>query len=143
MKTLSLIAVAALAFSSAAFAEAPTWGTDVSKAISAAGKDKKMGFILMGRLACGNCQATKRLVNEGKVPVTPETFVIADIDVDNPKSSAEFEKKFKKEKFGNTLPYVVITDSRGKALASYSGYKDEATLTAMIEAAKKTAATAK
>jgi hypothetical protein len=81
-------------------------------------------------------------VNEGKVPVTADTFVIADIDVDNAKSRAEFDRKFKKEKFSTTLPFVVITDNRGKALASYSGMKDAATLTSMIEEAKKKTAAA-
>jgi thioredoxin-related protein len=134
--------IAALLLTATAFAEAPKWGTDVSKTISAATKDKKLGFILMGREACGNCQATKRLVNDGKVPVTAETFVIADINVDDPKASAEFSKKFKKESFGSTLPFVVITDTKGKPLASYSGFKDSATLTAMIEEAKKKSAAA-
>ena len=143
MKTLVLLCIA-LVFSSSAIAEAPAWANDVSKAISQAGKEKKLGFILMGREACGNCQATRKLVNEGTVPVTSDAFVIADINVDDPRASAEFEKKFKKEKFGSTLPLVVITDSHGKALASYNGFKDAATLTAMIEEAKKKAgATAK
>ncbi len=97
----------------------------------------------MGRENCGNCQATRKLVNESKVPVTAEMFVIADINVDDQKSRAEFDKKFKKEKFGSTLPFVVITDSKGKALASYNGFKDAATLTKMIEDAQKKAATAK
>jgi glutaredoxin len=141
MKLLSNF-IAVLVLATTAFAEVPKWGTDVSKTISAASRDKKLGFILMGREACGNCQATRRLVNEGKVPVTADAFVIADINVDDPKSEAEFSRKFKKENFGNTLPYVVITDSRGKALASYSGFKDAATLTTMIDEAKKKAATA-
>lgn len=124
-------------------AEVPKWGNDVSKAVSQAGREKKLGFILMGREACSNCQATKGLVNEGKVPVTADAFVIADINVDDQRAQAEFNKKFKKESFGNTLPFVVITDSKGKALASYSGFKDAATLTTMIEDAKKKAAVAK
>jgi thioredoxin-related protein len=125
-------------------AEAPKWGFDVSKAILQAGKENKMTFILMGRENCGNCQATKKLVNESKVPVTPESFVVADIDVDNQKARAEFDRKFKKEQFGNTLPFVVITDSKGKALASFSGFKNAADLTKMIEEAKtKTAAAPK
>ena len=69
-------------------------------------------------------------------------FVTADINVDDQRSQAEFDKKFKKEKFGNTLPFVVITDTKGKALASFSGYKDAESLTAMIEDAKKKAAAA-
>ena len=94
-----------------------------------------MAFILMGREACGNCQATKKLVNEGQVPVTAETFVIADINVDDVRDSAEFERKFKNEKFGNTLPFVVITDAKGKVMGSYSGFKSAQDLTAMISSA--------
>ena len=141
MKTFTRLTLA-LAITTTAFAEVPKWGNDVSKTISAAGKEKKLGFILMGREACGNCQATRKLVNGGQVPVTAETFVIADINVDDQRAQAEFDKKFKKEKFGSTLPYVVITDTKGKALASYSGFKDAATLTTMIEDAKKKVAAA-
>jgi thioredoxin-related protein len=129
-------------FTTLALADAPKWGNDVSKAILQAGREKKMTFIVMGREACGNCQATKKLVNENKVPVSADTFVIADVNIDDQKASAEFERKFKKEKFGNTLPFVVITDSRGKALASYSGFKNAAALSAMIEEAKTKAAAA-
>jgi thioredoxin-related protein len=120
----------------AAFAEAPKWGDDVSKAILQAGREKKMTFILMGRESCGNCQATRKLVNESKVPITAESFVIADIDVDSEKASAEFNRKFKKETFGAALPFVVITDSRGKVLASYSGFKSQTDLASMVEQAK-------
>lgn len=142
MKALSIIS-AAILLTASAMAEVPKWGNDVSKAVSQAGREKKLGFILMGREACSNCQATRALVNEGKVPVTADAFVIADINVDDQRAQAEFNKKFKKESFGNTLPFVVITDSKGKALASYSGFKDAATLTTMIEDAKKKAAVAK
>ncbi len=123
-------------------AEAPKWADDVSRAILQAGREKKLTFILLGREACGNCQATRKLVNESKVPVTAETFVIADIDVDNQKSSGEFEKKFKKEQFGDVLPHVVITDSRGKVLSSYSGFKTAADLTAIVDGAKAKAVAA-
>ena len=142
MKALSIIS-AAILLTASAMAEAPKWGNDVSKAVSQAGREKKLGFILMGREACSNCQATRALVNEGKVPVTADAFVIADINVDDQRAQAEFNKKFKKESFGNTLPFVVITDSKGKALASYSGFKDATTLTTMLEDAKKKASVAK
>ena len=142
MKALSIIS-AAILLTTSAMAEAPKWGNDVSKAVSQAGREKKLGFILMGREACSNCQATRALANEGKVPVTADAFVIADINVDDQRAQAEFNKKFKKESFGNTLPFVVITDSKGKALASYSGFKDATTLTTMLEDAKKKASVAK
>ena len=120
----------------AAFAEAPVLGKDLTKAIHQATKENKMAFILMGRPTCGNCNATKQMISEGKVPVTADTFVMADISADDARVSAAFKQKFAKEKFGNTLPFVVITDSKGKAMASYSGYKDPAALTAIVEAAK-------
>ncbi len=125
------------------FATPPTWGDDVSKAISQATKENKMGFIRAGRENCGNCQATKKLVNEGKIAVTAETFVAAEVNIDDARDYAEFERKFKKEKFGNTLPFVVITDAKGKALASYSGYKSADALTALIDEAKSKAAAKK
>lgn len=135
MKTLHTLLVIAFTLSSA-FATPPTWGDDVSKAISQATKENKMGFILAGRENCGNCQATKKMVNEGKIAVTAETFVAAEINIDDARDYAEFERKFKKEKFGNTLPFVVITDAKGKPLASYSGYKSAEQLNALVEEAK-------
>jgi hypothetical protein len=69
---------------------------------------------------------------------------VADINVDDPRDSAEFQREFKKEKFGNMLPFVVITDAKGKALASYSGFKSQTDLTALInEAATKVSAAKK
>jgi thioredoxin-related protein len=135
MKTLFSILLSVVV-SFAAAAEDVKWAGDVSKAIAQAAKENKMTFILAGREACSNCQATRKMVNEGKVPVTAGAFVIADIDVDNPKSRAEFDRKFKKEKFGNMLPFVVVTDSHGKPVASYSGYKSADDLAKLIEEAK-------
>lgn len=137
-----LLTLAAALVASTIIASPPEWGTDVSKALSQAKKENKMGFILMGREACGNCQATKKLVNEGQVPVSAEKFVIADINVDDARDSAEFERKFKGEKFGNILPFVVITGPNGKALASYSGFKNAGDLTKMIGEASAKAAEA-
>lgn len=131
---LQFAAILTLSFSPISAAP-PEWGTDVSKALSQAKKENKMAFILMGREACGNCQATKKLVNDGQVPVTSETFVTADINVDDPRDSAEFQRKFKGEKFGNILPFVVITDAKGKVVGSYSGFKSATDLTAMISSA--------
>lgn len=135
MKLILQLAAIVTLSSSSLSASPPEWGTDVSKALSQAKKENKMAFILMGREACGNCQATKKLVNEGQVPVTSEKFVVADINVDDARDSAEFERKFKGEKFGNMLPFVVITDSKGKVMSSYSGFKSAQELTAMISSA--------
>ena len=142
MKFFARAAVLLLASFTLGHASPPTMLDDVSKALGKASKENKMAFILMGREACGNCQATKKLIKEEQVPVTEDTFVAADINVDDPRSSAEFNRKFKKEKFGSTLPFVVIADSKGKALASYSGFKSSADLKKLIEDAKSKATAA-
>jgi hypothetical protein len=91
-----------------------------------------MGFIMLGRENCGNCQATKKLVNSGAVPVTTDKFVIADINTDDPAADEEFLKRFGRENFGDTLPFVVITDAKGTALAKYSGSKNRTELTKLV-----------
>jgi thioredoxin-related protein len=136
MKTpIVLLSIAMLA--GPVLADPPAFQKDLLKTVHAATKDKKMAFILLGREACGNCQATKAMINDGKIPVTAETFVAGDLNIDDRRVQSAFMQKYQKEKFGNTLPFVVITDSRGKALASSGGYKSPEQWTALIDEAKK------
>ena len=136
MKTHTLLLIATLA-ASPLLAEAPAFQNDMQKTVRTATKDNKMAFILLGREACGNCQATKTMIREGKIPVTTDSFVAADLNIDDQRVQAAFMQKFQKEKFGSTLPFVVITDSHGKALASSGGYKSPEAWSALIEEAKK------
>jgi thioredoxin-related protein len=115
------------------------WNPDLNRTLSQARQENKMAFILLGREDCGNCQATKKLVNSGAVPVTPDKFVIAEINTDDPVADAGFTQKFGSEGFGHTLPWVAITDSRGNVLARYSGYKSQGELTKIVNAATKRA----
>lgn len=141
MKTPAfLLTLAALACS--AFAEAPKPLDDLRKTLTAAGKEQKMAFVLLGRPTCGNCNATKAMISEGKIPVTAESYVMADLNIDDAKTQAEFMRKYSKEKFGETLPFVVVTDAHGKALASSGGYKNAEQWKTLLEEAK-TKATAK
>ena len=136
MKTSLVLLATLTTLTIGAFAQAPEPQTDLRKTLSAASKDQKMAFILMGRPSCGNCNATKALIRDGKIPVTAAEYVMADLLVDDAKVEAEFTRKFSKEKFGNTLPFVVVTDAHGKALASSSGYKSAADWTALLTEAK-------
>ena len=136
MKTPTLLLIATLA-ASPLLAEAPAFEKDLQKTVHAATKDSKLAFILLGRAACGNCNATKAMIRDGKIPVTADAFVAADLNIDDQRVQAAFMQKYQKEKFGNTLPFVVITDSHGKALASSSGYKAPEAWSALIEEAKK------
>ena len=141
MKTPAFLLTLAL-LACSAFAEAPQPLTDMHKTLAAAGQQQKMAFILLGRPTCGNCNATKAMIREGKIPVTADTYVMADLNIDDAKTQAEFMRKYSKEKFGETLPFIVVTDAHGKALASSGGYKDATQWTAILEEAK-TKATAK
>ena len=139
MKTpLCLLALAAFACS--AFAEAPKPLVDLRKTLTAAGKEQKMAFILLGRPACSNCNATKGMIREGKIPVTADAYVMADLNIDDARTEADFMKKYGKEGFGNTLPFIVVTDARGKALASSSGYQSADAWTTLLAEAKAKAA---
>ena len=130
--TLAVTAV----FASHVLAEAPKPETDFRKTLSAAAKDQKLAFILLGRPTCGNCNATKGMIKDAKIAVTSADYVMGDLNIDDPKTNAEFMRKYGKENFGNTLPFVVITDSQGKLLASSGGYKDAAKWNALLAQAK-------
>ena len=136
MKTSLLLLALLATLTSPAFAQAPEPLTDLRKTLSAASKEQKMAFILMGRPSCGNCNATKAMIRDGKIPVTAADYVMADLLVDDTKVEAEFTRKFSKEKFGNTLPYIVVTDAHGKALATSSGFKSAADWTTLLAEAK-------
>ena len=139
MKTPAfLLTLAALACS--AFAEAPKPLDDLRKTLTAAGKEQKMAFVLLGRPTCGNCNATKAMIREGKIPVTAESYVMADLNIDDAKTQAEFMRKYSKETFGDVLPFIVVTDTHGKALASSSGYKTAEQWTTLLAEAKTKAA---
>ena len=136
MKTNLTLATLLAVFTASAFAAAPEPLTDMRKALTAAAKDQKMTFILLGRPTCGNCNATKAMIRDGKIPVTAEEYVMADLNVDDAKTEGEFMRKYSKEKFGSTLPFVVVTDAHGKALASSSGAKSAADWTTLLTDAK-------
>ena len=139
MKTpLFLLTLTALACS--AFAEAPKPLDDLRKTLSAAGKEQKMAFVLLGRPTCSNCNATKAMIREGKIPVTADAYVMGDLNIDDARTEAEFMKKYAKEDFGTTLPFIVVTDAPGKALASSGGYKNAEQWNALLAEAKTKAA---
>jgi thioredoxin-related protein len=136
MKTSLLLLAVTSMFASHVLAEAPAVQTDLRKTLTAAAKDQKLAFILLGRPTCGNCNATKAMIKDAKIDVTAADYVMADLNCDDPKTHAEFTRKYGKENFGNTLPFVVVTDAQGKLLASSGGYKDAAKWNALLAEAK-------
>ena len=140
MKSLLVFASVLLFADSSVLGAAPEVQTDFYKTLSAATKEKKMAFILLGRPTCGNCNATKAMIRAGKIPVTAQDYVMGDLNVDDPKTQGEFVRKYAREQFGNTLPLVVVADSHGKALASSSGMRSAAEWKTILQQAKAKAA---
>lgn len=122
MKTLLALAALFVALSVPARA-ASEYETDLNKAVDTAGSQKKMLFVIYGRENCGNCQATKQMIKSKQIKVPDSKFVLVDLNCDDKTVAAEFRKRFSGETFGNTLPFVVVADSSGNALASSGGYK--------------------
>ena len=94
-----------------ALAEAPQPFTDFHKTLRSASKDQKLAFVLLGRPTCSICNATKAMIKEGKIDVTSADYVMGDLNVDDQRTYADFVQKYGKENFGDTLPFVVVTDS--------------------------------
>ena len=142
MKKLLLIPALIAALVASAWADAPAPLSDFQKTLRAASKDHKLAFVLLGRPECSICNATKAMIKEGKVSVTSTDFVMGDLNVDDQRTYTAFMQKYGKENFGDTLPFVVVTDSHGKLLASSGGYKDAAKWNALLAEAKGKAKTA-
>jgi len=111
--------------------------TDLSAALEKAKAEKKLLFIEYGREACGNCQALKQYIKSHTLSIPKSQFVYADLDCDAPAVSKPFHAMFKVQ--GNTLPFVVITDSEGKQLASKTGYGTVLEYQKLLREAKKKA----
>lgn len=140
----ALLLVPALLFSLVAgLAAAPQPMTDYSKTLSAAAKDEKLAFLLLGRGTCTYCNATKAMIKEGRITLTSADFVVGYLNIDDPRTEGEFMRRYGTQKFGDTLPLVVVTDPHGKPLASSSGPKDAGQWNALLAQAKSKAATAK
>ncbi|EDY20570.1 hypothetical protein CfE428DRAFT_1767 [Chthoniobacter flavus Ellin428] len=137
MKTFSLLAVLLGMLTAGALAAAPVPMTDFNKTLVAASNQQKLAFILLGRSTCGICNATRAMIKEGRINVTAADYVMADLNIDNPRTEAVFMQRYGKQKFGDTLPFVVVTDSHGKLLASSGGPKSAAQWNALLASAKR------
>lgn len=142
MKALIVVLATAVFTSTSVFAAVPQPLTDFHKTLSAASQQQKMGFVLLGRATCGNCNATKAMIKDGKISVTDEDYAVGYLNVDDPKTESEFTRKFGKEKFGEMLPFVVVTDPKGKVLASSGGFKSADQWNALLAEAKSKVAKA-
>ncbi|WP_395738677.1 hypothetical protein [Prosthecobacter sp.] len=133
MKTL--LASLAILFATAALAGGPPKVTDLKSALETAQGQDKMLFVQYGREACSNCQALKGMISKGDVRLSPSKFVYADVNCDDPKTSALFSKQFKVK--GTTLPFVVVTAPDGTQLAARTGYGSADEYAALLRDAQK------
>jgi hypothetical protein len=65
------------------------------------------------------------------------------LNVDDPRTQSEFLRRYGKDTFGDTLPFVAVTDSHGKLLAAKGGPQGAAQWNAMLAKAKSKAGAAK
>lgn len=135
-----LVPFVAVALVAPAFAAKPAAKgaavTTIEDALKQAKEGKKFLFIQYGREACGNCRHLRDLIGAGKVVLSKNKYVYADVNCDDRATSAAFREKFKVD--GATLPFVVVTDSEGRQLASRSGFGDAKVYAALLaEAARK------
>jgi thioredoxin-related protein len=94
--------------------------TDLQKALDVARESGKQLFVQYGREACGNCQVLKGYIKKKSLRLSDSKYVYADVNCDDPATSALFRKHFKVE--GTTLPFVVVAGAEGEQLAARSGY---------------------
>lgn len=136
--TLAFVALAI----PATMAEGPRPMNNLQITLDAAAKDHKLAFVLLGRATCGNCNATKNMIAKGQIRLPQSKFVMADLNIDDPKAHKEFREKFGKQNFGHVLPFVVVADSHGKVLHSCGGYHDAKEWNSLLEKAEQNAAKA-
>lgn len=137
MKTKSILMAASVLFAFEAITASAANPAihDVATALDKAKAGNKMLFIQYGREACGNCQALKGMVKSGRVRLSPEKFVYADVNCDDPATRRAFGSKFRVS--GNTLPFVVIAAPDGTQLASHTGYGTDADFNKLIQQAAR------
>ena len=109
--------------------------TDVTEALAKAKSENKLLFLQYGRDACSNCQALRAMVKSGKVRLSSQKFVYADVNCDDDATSKAFAEKFKVS--GNILPFVIVAAPDGTQLASRTGYGSEADFNKLIKDAEK------
>ncbi|MEX1117386.1 MAG: thioredoxin family protein [Terrimicrobiaceae bacterium] len=135
MKAVSLLIVALVTISFASFAKASDYLTNLDEAIAQATAEKKALFIMYGRDACGNCNVLKKLVAKKDVRLPKASFLIVDLNCDDPATSAAFRDRYKVD--GNTLPFVVIANSDGSQIASRTGYGNDKDFNEFVREARK------
>ena len=140
MKSLSLLALLFGFMATGALAKAPEPQTDFYRTLREASKEQKLTFILLGREGCSICAATRAMIKEGKIDVTAADYVMADLNVDDARTRSAFMQRYGKQDFGDTLPFVVVTDSHGKLLASSGGARNATQWNALLASARKAAA---
>lgn len=111
--------------------------TDLDTALKTGAAEQKLVFIKFGRPTCGNCNALQELVDSKKLRLPEAKYVFANINCDDAVQKKAFYSRYKVS--GDTLPFVVITDSEGKLLASRTGYGTEKDFEDLLKEAGKAA----
>lgn len=107
----------------------------VDQAVALARKENKLVFIQVGRKNCGNCRALKAEIQADRYHLPSADFVHVELDCDSPVVMRDFTQRFKVQ--GSTLPFVVISDGKGKALANSSGFVSKEKFDELVKTARQ------
>lgn len=125
---------------SPALAKPPVVHEEMGKTLNVARKKDKLGIFVLGTTTCSYCRVLRRHIDEGEVPITADSFVMADLDSNDPKVRDAFFKQFNiKRDAPWKTPYVVITDSTGKVLVTWNGGKKAPGVEKLVQEAKSKA----
>ena len=121
-------------------AKPPVVHDDIGKTLNVAKKKDKMGIFILGTTTCSHCRLLKKNIDEGEVSITADSFVMADLDSNDPTVITAFFKQFN---LGRNvewkIPYVVITNANGKVLVTWNGGKKAPAVEKLVQEAKSKA----
>lgn len=94
----------------------------LDRALAGAAASGRLLLIKYGRPECGNCLSLQRLIDTGRLPLGEGKFNILDVNCDLPEQVGSFDKKYGPLfKGAPYLPFVVVADPSGRAIASHHG----------------------
>ncbi|PTX99136.1 hypothetical protein DB345_01815 [Spartobacteria bacterium LR76] len=137
MKKLSALFLVLLFSATLGSAKTDDQITDLNAAIKQATTENKALFIIYGRATCGNCNALHGYIDQHQLRLTKTSFLIANIDCDDPAQSSNFKGKYRNNLDGNTLPFVVIAKPDGTLVKARTGYGTADQFNDFIRDAKK------
>lgn len=132
-----LLFCSAFVMVSSAMAKPPVVNHEIGKTLNLARKKDKMAVFILGTSTCSHCRSLKKYIDEGGVSIAADSFVMADLDSNNPAVITAFFKQFG---LGRNvewkIPYVVITNAGGEVLVTWDGGRKAPAVERLVQEAR-------